>query len=71
MIWDNQTTEEVHESDHFQKKMTAPDHDKFWYLDFQDATILTNTPPCYRHALRDEALIKCLHSDVLLQPPNA
>ena len=71
LLCNGQMTEEVHEEVPLQKKMNTNDHDKFWYLDFSGRAIVDQTPPCYLHALRDEALIKCMHLDVLLQPPNA
>lgn len=70
LLCSNQMTEEVHEESPLQKKMNTPDHDKFWYLDYPGTTSITESAPCYIHALRDEALIKCMHLDVLLQPPN-
>jgi hypothetical protein len=70
MLWNNQMTEEVHDHVPLQKKMNTPDHDKFWYLDFSASKTIAQNAPCYLHALRDEALIKCLHLEVLLQPPN-
>ena len=70
MLWNNQMTEEVHDHVPLQKKINTNDHDKFWYLDFPSSKTVTESSPSYLHALRDEALIKCLHLEVLLQPPN-
>jgi hypothetical protein len=70
LLCSNQMTEEVHEEVPFQKKMNTPDHDKFWYLDYPNTTLITQSSPCYINVLRDEALIKCMHLEVLLQPPN-
>jgi len=66
ILWNGQMTEEVHEQGSFQKKM-APD--KHWYLQFsaaQDRLAASD----FKYALRDEALIKCYHLEVLLQPPK-
>ncbi len=72
ILWDGQMTEEVHEHGPCHKKMTNTDHDKFWYLHFISTQHIENEPKvCFKHALRDEALIKCLHLEVPLQPPNA
>lgn len=71
ILWNSQMTEEVHEHG-CSKKMTNDNHDRFWYLHFITPQCLEDKPEvCYKHALRDEALIKCLHLDVPLQPPNA
>jgi len=71
MLWNGQMTEEVHECNQHQKKMNTNDHDKLWYLDLAAPFTNTDVAPCYKHALRDEALIKCLHQEVPLQPPNS
>lgn len=69
LLCSNQMTEEVHEHG-CSKKMTN-DHNKLWYLHFMTAPNAENEPEiCFKHAFRDEALIKCLHLDVPLQPPN-
>lgn len=71
MLWNNQMTEEVHEQGPCSKKMTGDTHDKFWYLHFITPPNAENEPEiCYKHSFRDEALIKCLHLDVPVQPPN-
>lgn len=71
MLWDNQMTEEVHEHGPCHKKMANNDHDKFWYHHlFSTASIDDSNVICYKHASRAEALIKCHHLDVPLQPPN-
>lgn len=70
MLWNGQMTEEVHECSAHHKKMNTNDHDKFWYLYLTAPLGVSEIAPCYRHALRDEALIKCMHLDVPLQPPN-
>lgn len=71
MLWDSQMTEEVHEHGPCHKKMTSNDHDKFWYHHlFSTASIEGSDAICYKHASRAEALIKCHHLDVPLQPPN-
>lgn len=71
ILWDGQMTEEVHEHGPCQKKMTNTDHDKFWYLHFVATPhIEKETKDCFDYVLQDEALIKCLHLEVPLQPPN-
>ena len=72
ILWDGQMTEEVHEHGPCQKKMTGSDHDKFWYLHFITPQHIEGKPQLsFKHAMRDEALIKCFHLEVPLQPPNA
>lgn len=69
MLCSNQMTEEVHE--HCCAKKMNNDHDRFWYLHYMMAAAVAHRPPaCYKHALRDEALIKSHHLDVPVQPPN-
>jgi len=71
MLWNNQMTEEVHENGPCCKKMPGDTHDRFWYLHFiTPATEERQPEVCYKHALRDEALIKCHHLEVPVQPPN-
>jgi hypothetical protein len=71
ILWDNSMTEEVHEHGPCHKKMAATHHDKFWYLQFFSTPAIENEPVvCFKHALRDEALINCVHLEVPLQPPN-
>lgn len=71
MLWNNQMTEEVHENGPCQKKMTNDTHDKFWYLHFiTPPSAESEIKTCFKHAFRDEALIKCPHLEVPLQPPN-
>ncbi len=71
ILWDSQLTEEVHEHGNCGKKMTNDNHDKLWYLHFLTATdVEDKSEICHHYVLRDEALIKCLHLDVLIQPPN-
>jgi len=70
ILCSNQMTEEVQEHS-CAKKMTN-DHDRFWYLHYMvSASVENTTQVCYKHALRDEALIKCHHLEVPVQPPNA
>ena len=71
ILWDGQMTEEVHEHGPCHKKMTHSGHDKFWYLHFITPPHVESEPKvCFKHALRDETLIKCTHLEVPLQPPN-
>lgn len=67
ILWSGQMTEEVHEQSTFQKKMTQ---DKLWYLHFSDSDFADHNNNDFKYALRAEALIKCYHLEVLLQPPN-
>ena len=70
LLCSNQLTEEVHEHG-CAKKMTSDSQDKLWYLHFITAPKAVNErETCFKHAFRDEALVKCLHLDVPVQPPN-
>lgn len=70
LLCSNQMTEEVQEHG-CSKKMTNDTHNKFWYLDYMTGPKAEDESKiCFKHAFRDEALIKCLHLDVPLQPPN-
>ncbi len=72
LLCSNQMTEEVHEHGCSKKMTNDPQHDRSWYLHFFATPKAENEPEiCFKHAFRDEALIKCLHLDVPLQPPNA
>ncbi len=68
ILWSGQMTEEVHENGPCHKKMADPD--KFWYLNYapigQSAPVFNG----FNGIIRDEALIKCLHLEVPIQPPN-
>ncbi len=69
ILWNGQMTEEVHENGHCHKKMTG-EADKLWYLNF--APVVCHAPVFngFHGIIRDEALIKCLHLEVPIQPPN-
>lgn len=63
-------TEEVHENGPCHKKMSGGEADKHWYLNC--APIACHAPVFngFNGIVRDEALIKCLHLEVPIQPPN-
>jgi hypothetical protein len=67
ILWSGQMTEEVHEHSTFQKNMPQ---DKLWYLHFSDSDCSGQNKNDFKYAIRAEALIKCYHLEVLLQPPN-
>ncbi len=71
ILWNGTMTEEVHEHGPFHKKLAGDDHNKSWYHCFSTAlNIGSKHNADFEHAHRDEALIKCLHLDVPVQPPN-
>ncbi|HEY0298387.1 MAG TPA: hypothetical protein VGB84_04130 [Arachidicoccus sp.] len=73
LLSSGQVTEDVQHGDHPVKQTIDDDVlNKFWSSHHY---LPTNSPECFSLAKRfyitDDALIKCHHLEVLLQPPNA
>jgi hypothetical protein len=71
MIFKQSLTEEVHE--HSVNRINSLSEDKLnhhFEFSFPGCEILSNAPEKNYH-IKDEALIKCFHLEVLLQPPNS
>jgi len=72
LLWSGQMTEEVHNTCDNQKSSSNDEvHKKLWYHHYADhaGREMANRISFPTFPI-DEALIKCLHLDVALQPPN-
>lgn len=71
ILWKGQLTEEINE--HGTSKTATPSNEenKLWYHGYAafSASHLGEGPGS-KHLMLEEALIKCHHPEVLLQPPN-
>jgi len=72
LLWSGQMTEEVHSTcDNQKSSLNDEVHKKLWYHHYAHyASEELADKAAFPSFHIDEALIKCLHLDVALQPPN-
>ncbi len=68
-LW-SQTTAEEEVTPQTLVKGLQPVLNKLWYLDFADDIDQFDTKNSHSFLIVDEALIKCYHLEVLIQPPD-
>jgi hypothetical protein len=69
VLWSQTTAEEEVTPQTLVSKL-QPTFNRLWYLDFDDTVDQFNSKSNPSFIIVDEALIKCFHLEVLIQPPD-